>query len=197
MNFRKATSRDLRAIGDIYDRIHDHEEAGLLSTGWIRGVYPTPDTARAALDRGDLYVLVETGPAEADPEEATKPNHGGHGPGKETIVAAGVINQVQLPEYAEADWKVVADEDEVLVLHTLTVDPLSSGLGYGRVFVAFYEDLARNQGMKALRLDTNVLNHRARALYHSLGYREVGLVSTVFNGIDGVMLVLLEKSLSE
>lgn len=51
--------------------------------------------------------------------------------------------------------------------------------------------------MKALRLDTNVLNHRARALYHSLGYREVGQVSTVFNGIDGVMLVLLEKSLSE
>ena len=61
----------------------------------------------------------------------------------------------------------------------------------------FRNATSRNQGMKALRLDTNVLNHRARALYHSMGYREVGQVSTVFNGIDGVMLVLLEKSLSE
>lgn len=197
MNFRKATSRDLRAIGDIYRRIHDHEEAGHLSTGWVRGVYPTPDTARAALDQGDLYVLVETDPAEADPEEATKPNHGGHSPGKETIVAAGVINQVQLPEYEEADWQEAAHEDEVLVLHTLTVNPLQAGHGYGRSFVASYEDLARDQGMRALRMDTNVLNQRARALYRKLGYREVGQVPTVFNGIDGVMLVLLEKSLSE
>ena len=34
-------------------------------------------------------------------------------------------------------------------------------------------------------------------MYRKLGYREVGQVPTVFNGIDGVMLVLLEKSLSE
>lgn len=183
MNFRKATSRDLMAVGDIYRRIHDHEEAGLLATSWIRGIYPTPDTARAALDRGDLYVLVETDPAEAG--------------GAETILAAGIINQVQLPEYGEADWQLAAEEDEVLVLHTLTVDPLQAGHGYGRSFVASYEDLARDQGMKALRMDTNALNQKARALYRKLGYREVGQIPTVFNGIDGVMLVLLEKSLSE
>lgn len=193
MNFRKATSRDLRAIGDIYGRIHDHEEAGLLSTGWIRGVYPTPNTARAALDRGDLYVLVETGPVEAGTAGADPAVPGA----AETIIAAGVINQVQLPEYGEVDWQVAANEDEVLVLHALTVDPRASGHGYGRAFVAFYEDLAQGQGMKALRMDTNALNQRARALYRKLGYREVGQIPTVFNGIEGVMLVLLEKSLSE
>lgn len=193
MIFRKATSRDLRAIGDIYRRIHDHEEAGLLSTGWVRGVYPTPDTARAALDRGDLYILVETGPAEAGAAEAIE---AGANPA-ETIVAAGVINQVQLPEYREANWQLAADEDEVLVLHTLTVDPLQAGHGYGQAFVAFYENLARDLSMKALRMDTNALNQKARALYRKLGYREVGQVPTVFNGIDGVMLVLLEKVLSE
>ena len=175
MNFRKATSRDLRAIGDIYRRIHDHEEAGLMSTGWIRGVYPTPDTAEAG--------GAGAGEAGADPAE--------------TIVAAGVINQVQLPEYEEADWQEAAHEDEVLVLHTLTVDPLQAGHGYGRAFVTSYEDLARDRGMKALRMDTNALNQRARDLYRKLGYREVGQIPTVFNGIDGVMLVLLEKSLSE
>lgn len=76
-------------------------------------------------------------------------------------------------------------------------DLMAIGDIYGRAFVAFYEDLARDQGMKALRMDTNALNQRARAMYRKLGYREVGQVPTVFNGIDGVMLVLLEKSLSE
>lgn len=44
-----------------------------------------------------------------------------------------------------------------------------------------------------MRLDTNAKNARARKLYKSLGYEEVGIVDTTFNGIVGVELVLLEK----
>ena len=44
-------------------------------------------------------------------------------------------------------------------------------------------------------MDTNSRNARARAMYGRLGYREVGIVPCVFNGIRGVELVLLEKSL--
>ena len=45
---RKGEPRDIAAIAVIYDRILDREERGRASTGWIRGVYPTADTARAA-----------------------------------------------------------------------------------------------------------------------------------------------------
>ena len=38
---RKATGWDLPAIANIYDHIHSREEAGLGTTGWMRGVYPT------------------------------------------------------------------------------------------------------------------------------------------------------------
>lgn len=34
-------------------------------------------------------------------------------------------------------------------------------------------------------------------MYASLGYKEVGIVPVVFNGIDGVNLVLLEKELPQ
>ena len=44
-----------------------------------------------------------------------------------------------------------------------------------------------------LRLDTNVKNVRARRMYKTPGYREIGIVDTTFNDIPGVELVLLEK----
>ena len=44
-----------------------------------------------------------------------------------------------------------------------------------------------------MRLDTNAKNVRARRMYKTLGYREIGIVDTTFNGIAGVKLVLLEK----
>ena len=44
-------------------------------------------------------------------------------------------------------------------------------------------------------MDTNERNLAARALYHKLGYTEVDILPTVFNGISGVNLVLLEKYL--
>ena len=81
------------------------------------------------------------------------------------------------------------------MLHTLVIDPDTAGRGFGKQFVAFYEDYARKNGCKVLRMDTNSRNARARAMYGRIGYREAGIVPCVFNGIRGVELVLLEKTL--
>ena len=43
--------------------------------------------------------------------------------------------------------------------------------------------------------NNNEKNSAARALYKKLGYTEAGIVPTVFNGIPGVNLVCLEKTL--
>ena len=52
IQIRKALTSDLDAVAAIYDRVHDAQDSGQLTTGWIRGVYPTRATALAALDRG-------------------------------------------------------------------------------------------------------------------------------------------------
>ena len=44
-------------------------------------------------------------------------------------------------------------------------------------------------------MDTNERNLAARRLYARLGYREAGVVGCTFNGIPGVRLVCLEKTL--
>lgn len=86
-------------------------------------------------------------------------------------------------------------DNEVMVLHTLVVDPLERSRGYGKVFVAFYENYARQQGCAELRMDTNMINKSARKMYKKLGYEEVGIIDCVFNGIPDVKLVCLEKYL--
>lgn len=44
------------------------------------------------------------------------------------VQAAARINRVQVPEYANADWEYSdAPEDQIMVLHTLVVEPKSGG----------------------------------------------------------------------
>ena len=173
MEVRKAKAADIDSIKNIYDNIHDEEESGLTTTGWIRNVYPTRKTAEDALNRHDLFVMTD----------------------ENKIVAAAVINQIQVDEYKYATWKHSANDDEIMVLHGLAVDPFQKNKGYGKAFVSFYENYARQHGCIALRMDTNVRNSRARNLYHHLGYEEIGIVKCVFNGIPNVELVCLEKLL--
>ena len=81
------------------------------------------------------------------------------------------------------------------MLHTLVVLPSLKRKGYGRKFVEFFESYAAENGMPELRIDTNERNKAARNLYAGMGYDEVTIVPTVFNGIPGVNLVLIEKHL--
>lgn len=131
--FRKATEVDIPAITAIYDHTHDLEERGETTIGWIRGVYPTEETAREALDADDLFVMEEDG----------------------AVVAAARINQAQVDCYARANWSFDAAPEQVMVLHTLVVEPAQKGHGFGPQFVQFYEDYARAHGCPVLRIDTN------------------------------------------
>ena len=116
---RKATEKDLDKIEQIYNDVLTAEENGLVTTGWIRNVYPTRSVAEKALSHGTLYVLEDEG----------------------TIVATAKIDQEQVSEYRLADWQYPADDHEVLVLHTLIVSPAAPKKGYGTQMVNFYEQL--------------------------------------------------------
>ena len=124
MTIRKAILPDLVAVEKLYEEVHDAEESGRQTIGWIRGVYPVRSTAEAALERGDLYVLI----SEAG------------------IRGAAIINQIQVDVYALGHWQYPAPEDEVCVLHTLVISPEASGRGLGKAFVRFYEDYALAHG---------------------------------------------------
>lgn len=170
---RIADIHDIDQIAEIYEHIHDAEEAGEAVVGWKRNVYPTYQTALKGVSKGDMFV-----------EENGK-----------TIVAAGRINQEQVDEYANCPWLYQASEHEVMVLHTLVVDPQIKGKGYGTEFVRFYEAYAISHRCHCLRMDTQEKNKAARKFYERLGFREAGIVLCNFNGIPDVRLVCLEKKI--
>lgn len=174
MIIRRATPSDLDAIESIYNKIFSkEEESGKITTGWERGIYPRRETAEATLKREDMFVMEDDG----------------------YIVGSGIFNKEQVDVYEKAKWKFAAKDSEVMVLHTLAIDPDKSGRGYGKKFVDFYEDYARENGCKYLRMDTNEINKAARSLYKSLAFDEIDCLSCIFNGLEGVNLILFEKKL--
>ena len=173
LRFRKANKDDIDAIVLIYERTHDAEEAGLTTTGWVRGIYPVREVAEGSVERDDMYVAEHDG----------------------RVVATGIINKTQVNVYLDCDWEYKAPDDKVCVLHTLAVDPDARGMGIGPAFVRFYEKVAEDWECEVLRIDTNARNKRARKMYAGLGYVETDIIPTVFNGIRDVDLVLMEKKL--
>lgn len=169
---RKATGDDLRAVAEIYRKIHEEERAGRYTIGWHPDIYPVEATAADALNRDELFVY------ETD---------------NGSVLASAIINRNQLDSYAGAAWTPGIGDDEVMVLHTLTVDPSVASRGIGREFVRFYEDYAGKNGCRSLRLDTQSRNERARRFYPRLGYKEIAVVPTTFHGIRDIDLVLFEK----
>lgn len=105
------------------------------------------------------------------------------------------LNKEQLPEYKNCQWEYPADDDQVMVMHNLVVEPSAKKRGYGRKMVGFYEEYAGENSCPYLRIDTSATNTRARALYKNCGYKEIGITPCAFNGIPGINLVCIEKKL--
>ena len=113
MIIRKATEADLEAVVKIYDEVHIAEENGKATIGWKRGIYPVERTAQDSLNRGDLFVQEED----------------------DKIVGTAIINKIQVDSYEKGDWEYPAEDDKVMVLHTLIISPSAGGQGYGKAFV--------------------------------------------------------------
>lgn len=170
---RKAVDSDIDSVVRIYEEIIRLEETKGAIIGWKRGIYPTERTASEALTKGTLFVCEEAG----------------------EIVAAARMDHVQAPEYAECRWKWAAEDNRIMVLHTLVVRPDMSRRGYGKKMLAFYERYAAESGCSCLRIDTNRKNIPARSMYIRHGYKEAGTVECSFKGIKDVQLVCFEKAL--
>lgn len=172
---RKAeTIEDVESVSKIYDLIHQQEEAGIVSIGWRREIYPIRETALHAFESGTLFVMCING----------------------IVVASAIINQCQLDCYSYVEWQYVADEKKVGVLHTLVVHPDFSGHGLGKDFIAFFESFCRDMGYDVVRLDTQVKNTRPYNLYPKLDYRLAGVKMVPFQNLsEKVELAMFEKRL--
>jgi len=170
---RKANLQDIDAIEQSYLSLLAHEAATHSYTNWKPGIYPTRETALDGLAEGTLYVLEESG----------------------RVRASMILNQHQAEQYAKIDWRYPAAEEEVLVVHTLSMAPEESGRGYGTQMVHFAMDTAREMGCRVIRLDTYVGNEPAIAMYQKNGFCISGRALVRHHGLFDSELYYLERQL--
>lgn len=171
MLFRPAAESDLDAIERHYTELLTHEaETGRSTTNWSLGVYPTRQTAAAALAAGTLWVLEREG----EP------------------VASVILNHHQDDFYATIGWQYPAPPEQVLVVHTLCIPPRYAGQGLGRECVSRIKQLAATMGCTVIRLDTWAGNIPAATLYQKNGFSLCGRAQVLFQGKIPEELVFLE-----
>ena len=105
---------------------------------------------------------------------------------------AALTHNHQDAEYAQADWDFA---EPALVTHRLAVAPAARGRGVAAALLTQAETLARQQGLRVLRLDTNSENQATQQLFPKLGYRYAGEIGLAFR--PGLRFVCYEKWLTD
>lgn len=90
-------------------------------------------------------------------------------------LAAGYLAEVWWLGEAVLGYFIAMPGVDELHLLNITVAPEHQGQGHGRVMMAALRQHALQAEAASLWLEVRESNHRARALYRSLGFAEVGL----------------------
>ena len=101
---------------------------------------------------------------------------------------AALTHNHQDAEYAQADWDAT---EPALVTHRLAVAPAARGRGVAAALLAQAETLARQQGLRVVRVDTNSENGATQRLFPKLGYRYAGEITLAFR--PGLRFFCYEK----
>lgn len=167
----KGNKSDIEEVYKSYLELFKYEKVYTNHSNWVKGVYPSRETAQHAYDQQSLYVLKENG----------------------HICGSMILNEIQPNEYDEINWKYDAKDSQVLVLHTLCISPTCKGKGYGKQFIEYALGYARKNNYKVIRLDTWLGNKPACSLYEKMGFKVAGKGRMVLQGVIEEEQIYFEK----
>src|SRR5271154_3888040 len=107
------------------------------------------------------------------------------------IAGMAALTTDQEPEYAQVGWDITTP---AVVVHRLAVHPDLQGLGVAAALMQQAEQVARDRGIRELRVDTNSENPATQRLFPKLGYRFVGEIGLAFR--PGLRFLCYEKHLA-
>lgn len=129
---------------DAIENTKDMERYGK----WIFGLHPTEEMIREYIRKGNMYDCEEGG----------------------VLLGAMAITWEQGEDYHDTDWAVSFQDDEVVVVHLLCVNPAVQKQGVEKQMMKCAIALFKEKGKKALRLDALSCNSPAQRLYESIGF---------------------------
>lgn len=154
--FRSATPADVPRILQII-RQAQRRMAAAGSLQWQDG-YPAPGNIDDDLKHRYGHVITREGAS-----------------GEPTVIAYGAIVFDGEPAYEALDGAWLTRGDYVVV-HRLAVADEALGNGIGREFLKQTEQLARERGIRAFRIDTNFDNRRMLRILAQTGFVRCGKV---------------------
>lgn len=179
LTIRQARVDEFDQVMDFYTKMIDEMRDTDFDVCWEHGVHPSPAFLRASVDAGEAYVgLMDEGEGETAAADGAADDRA------ERIASAMVLNGEGSNGYERVPWRMVAQPDEVLVVHVLGTLPAYHGRGFARAMVEACIDVARAAGKKAVRLDTFPFNVRARRLYESCGFEDRGTYQLAYDNVD-------------
>ncbi|WP_298750169.1 GNAT family N-acetyltransferase [uncultured Serinicoccus sp.] len=175
LRFRQAGPADVAAAQAAYRQVSDHLAATVDFPHWHTENRPTRAEVTGWVDAGELYLALDEGEGR--------------------IAGVVALNHEAPDAYLRASWGVEASPDRVLVVHALAVCPDFLGRGVARFLVDATLQVAREQGCRAVRLDTYVENVAARGLYARCGFTDLGVHTLHYEGTDLSQFHLFERVL--
>ncbi|MEG2290338.1 MAG: GNAT family N-acetyltransferase [Clostridium sp.] len=150
IKLKKATMEDLGNIVSIYNNAI--EEMNKNSINQWDHIYPNEKILKDDILRGEMTL------GEID----------------NSIASIFVINKECDEEYQKGDWS--CKTESYRVVHRLCVNPRFHNIGIGTNTMILIEEILKNSGVEAIRLDAFSLNPYALKIYENLGYVKVGVV---------------------
>ncbi len=147
MKLLQATLNDLDSALSFYDYVTEHTPGIASYAQWSKGKHPTAGGIEAYVREGSMYLYTKDG-----------------------LAGAVALTMYQEEYYHSVGWSVQAQDDEVAVIHILAVHPDRQGAGIGAEMVREAVRIAREKGMKAVRLDATASNTPVHRLYERLGF---------------------------
>ncbi len=151
---RKAGPGEEKRVLQFYHDLIDGMKDMPYRPAWQKGVYPTLEDIRRAVEEGAMHV------AEGEGE----------------ICAAFVLNHLQGEGYSLVAWACEVPAEQVAVIHILATNPKMQGNGIGRKMLNYIRQACTDRGDRVIRLDTLPWNVPGRTMYERFGFAYRGEV---------------------
>ena len=172
LNIRKADLNQFEAVMNFYydliDSMRNYEYRPL----WEKDVYPTRQFIYKSIENNELFIAANDS----------------------AIVGSMIMNHISADEYSKAPWKVMAKNDETMIIHALAVLPEGQGAGIGMKMVNYAIKHCKDNNMKAIRLDVLLPNKPAHKLYAKMGFAYIDKIQLFYEdtGLTDFLLYELE-----
>lgn len=151
---RPAQMTEYENVREFYHSLINAMKGAQYNPGWEIDIYPSQDFLRESIESQTLYI----------------------GKWDTEIASCMVLNRKCNKSYRAITWPSRLDQSECMVIHALGVHPDFTGRGLAKRMVQKAAAVARENGMKAIRLDVLAGNLPAEKLYEGQGFKKVQTV---------------------